>query len=79
MKRSQIELNEIEMFKFNNKYKSVSIYSRYENRGDPFKVTSYGINWSALGTVDVLSTEFFIDKLRAAIALTKKLNESIEV
>ncbi len=60
------EMINMEMRKFNTKHKLVRIY---QIRG-----MEYGINWSALGTVNLTEVKFFRKELREAVKIVTKIN-----
>ena len=67
----EIEKNKIYLinhFNLNSKY--VNIYETFSYKN---KIKKFGINWPAIGTVDILTTKKFIKELNQAILLVKTL------
>lgn len=67
-----------ECIDFNHSHNFVEIFEKFD-RAEIFVVTGYGINWRALGTVDIVTTKFFINELNEAIELVRKLTKELEV
>ena len=61
--------------RWKNGYK-VELYSITGGMFDDNKPLTYGLNWSAIGTVSVAMTKKFITQLNEAIKIVEKVNRS---
>lgn len=62
---------------FNNIHRHVQVYRLCAptTRGE---LLVYGVNWSAIGTVDIEETQEFLAELNQAIEIAEKLNKNFE-
>ena len=68
-----------DLYSFNMDNKYITIEKKCEDNEDVFKVTSFGINWSAIGTSTVEQTEQFINGLQEAVKKVESLNTMLKI